>query len=1267
MGKKEDNIKKSKNLMDKLDRIRNIGIAAHIDHGKCVSGDSLISLTNGENVKAKELFERFENKGKLIKNNRDEKVYRVKNLFVNSLNKDNKKIKEGKVTHVWRLKKTDPLVEITVENGRSIKTTPEHRFLVLNNENGDILEKRADAIKHDDVIVCARKLLHNGITEKQLKEEIIHRLGLNEGFYTHLDKKLKERLHNEILKMGLKKIYTQLDIPVKEKSFYHMVWRGEYRIGILNKVCEFFEIDLAEVYDNLNWINFREIKHRGSHSSLQMRLPLDFKEFYYLAGLFFGDGDSNGSITNNHPFIQERVKKIGEHLGINCIIRNFNERATRIEIGGITLKKLLESLFEYPDKKKSNNIKIPCLLEVSPKPFIAAFIRGYMDADGTVENGRSAVSAGSVSFEYLNKLQLLLYKFDIGSILNRKKGTIYISGKSSLEMFKEIGFSIPEKKERFLNLLEKSSISKLDYIPLSGQVLKGIRTKTGIPAHRVSKYYRNYEENIIGLSKQSLNTISERFSCLGVDDDCLSGLRDLTYDDLMFLKVSSVNEHFNEEFVYDFSVEQFHNFVADGIIIHNTTLSDNLLAGCGMMSEELAGKQLVLDFDEQEQDRGITINTASASMVHEFEGHEYLVNLLDTPGHVDFGGDVTRAMRAVDGCIVVVCAVEGAMPQTETVIRQALREKVKPILFINKVDRLINELRVNPEEMQQRFVKIITKFNELLNKTISDDFKGKWNVKVEDGSVAFGSAFYNWAISAPYMQKSGLSFKDIYDYCNNNKQKELAKKTPIHEVLLDMVVDHLPSPQIAQRYRIPHIWRGDPNSKLGKSMIETDDDGPLAIMITKIVMDPHAGEVAVGRVYSGKVERGHEVYVIGMPRLNRVQQVNLMVGADRIPVEFVSAGNIVAATGIRDAIAGSTVTDDPDAESFERIIHISEPVVTVAVEAKNTKDLPKLIEVLRVISKADPSIQVDINQETGENLMSGMGELHLEITEYRIRKEHGVDIVTSEPIVVYRESVAKKSPNKFEGKSPNKHNRFYIEVEPLPENIVKALYNNEIPENVKKFKNEVVKKLQDLGMSKEVAKGVFSVKGLNLIADVTKGIQYLFETRELIKEAFDEVMRSGPTASEPCQGLLVRLVDAKLHEDAIHRGPAQVIPAVRNAIYGAITVSEPILLEPVQKVFISTPQDLMGDASRELNQRRAVVRDMITEKDMVNIDAKAPVAEMFGFASAIRSATGGRVLWNTENLGFEPLPRQLQTEVVKQIRERKGLKPEPYPPSYYMD
>jgi len=707
-----------------------------------------------------------------------------------------------------------------------------------------------------------------------------------------------------------------------------------------------------------------------------------------------------------------------------------------------------------------------------------------------------------------------------------------------------------------------------------------------------------------------------------------------------------------------------------GIAAHidhgKTTFSDNLIAGCGMMSEELAGKQLVLDYDEQEQARGITINAASASMVHNYKDKQYLINLIDTPGHVDFGGDVTRAMRAVDGCIVLVCAVEGAMPQTETVIRQALREKVKPILFINKVDRLINELRLSPEEMQQQFVKIIAKVNELLDRFMPEEFKGKWAVKVEDGSVAFGSAVNNWAISAPYMKQSGLSFKDIYEYCKKNDQKTLAKKSPIHEVILSMVITHLPSPDIAQRYRIPHIWHGDLESPLGKAMITTDENGPLGLMITKIILDPHAGEVAVGRMYGGKIIRGQEVYVAGMPNKNRVQQVNVMVGADRIPVEWVSAGNIAAITGVRDAIAGCTIVDAPDIEPFERIVHISEPVVTVAVEAKNTKDLPKLVEVLRMISKADPSIQVQINQETGENLMSGMGELHLEITEYRIRNDHKLDIVCSEPIVVYRETVGKTTPQKFEGKSPNKHNRFYMIVEPLPDGIVKALYDNEIPDNVKKFKKEAVKILTDLGMEKDVAKGVFGIHGLNMITDTTKGIQYLFETRDLIKEAFDEVMRSGPITNEPAQGILVKLVDAKLHEDAIHRGPAQVIPAARNAINGAIVCSDPTLLEPIQRVFISTPQEIMGEANRELNSRRAEIKDMTTEGDLVNIDAIAPVAEMFGFASAIRSATGGRVLWNTENRGFVPLPRQLQTDVIHKIRERKGLKPDPYPPEYYM-
>jgi elongation factor 2 len=403
----------------------------------------------------------------------------------------------------------------------------------------------------------------------------------------------------------------------------------------------------------------------------------------------------------------------------------------------------------------------------------------------------------------------------------------------------------------------------------------------------------------------------------------------------------------------------------------------------------------------------------------------------------------------------------------------------------------------------------------------------------------------------------------------------------------------------------------------------------------------------------------------GMPKKNRVQQVSVMVGDSRISVDGVSAGNIAAVTGLRDAIAGSTVSDITDMEPFEKITHISEPVVTVAVEAKHTSDLPKLVETLRSISKADPSIIVEINQESGEALMSGMGELHLEITEYRIKNEHGIDIKTSTPIVIYRETVKGKS-SKFEGKSPNKHNYLYVEIEPLPEEIVKGLYSGDVPSDPKKHKKEVMKTLQDLGMDKREAKGVFAIQGTNIMTDVTKGIQYLFETRELLKEAFQEVVKSGPQANEPLQAVKVRLVDAKLHEDAIHRGPAQIIPAMRNAIYGSLTVAGPVLLEPMQKVYVSVPQELMGNVTRELQQRRASVTDISSEKDMTIIHGKAPVAEMFGFASSIRSVTGGRVLWNTENLGFEVLPMHLQENITSQIRQRKGLKPEPWPASHYM-
>ncbi|UTB31486.1 MAG: elongation factor EF-2 [Methanobacterium sp. ERen5] len=705
-----------------------------------------------------------------------------------------------------------------------------------------------------------------------------------------------------------------------------------------------------------------------------------------------------------------------------------------------------------------------------------------------------------------------------------------------------------------------------------------------------------------------------------------------------------------------------------GIVAHidhgKTTLSDNLLAGAGMISSELAGDQRFLDFDEQEQARGITIDAANVSMVHKYKDEDYLINLIDTPGHVDFGGDVTRAMRAVDGAVVVVCAVEGIMPQTETVLRQALKENVRPVLFINKVDRLINELKLEGDELQNRFLKIIASANKLIKNMAPEEFKKEWLARVDDGSVAFGSAYHNWAINVPMMQKTGITFNDIREACRDDKQKDLADKVPIHDVLLGMVVDHLPSPDISQRYRVPSIWNGDIESVEGQGMINTDPDSPLAVMITNVSIDKHAGEIATGRVYGGTIEKGTEIFFVGSHGKARTQQVGVYMGPERINTDKVPAGNIVAITGARNAMAGETVTNyGTKIAPFEGIEHISEPVVTVAVEAKNTKDLPKLIEVLRQVGKEDPTVRVEINEETGEHLISGMGELHLEIITYRIN-EKGVEIETSAPIVVYRETIGGKATN-VEGKSPNKHNRYYLDIEPLSDEMFKAIQEGTIKEGRVKGKENAAT-FAEYGLTKDESKKVWDVYKRSVFINMTRGIQYLDEIKELLLEGFESALDDGPIAREKVMGLKISLKDAKIHEDAVHRGPAQVLPAIRKAVYGSIMLAQPMLMEPIQKVFINVPQDYMGAATREIQNRRGQIVDMSQEGDMATIESTVPVAEMFGFAGDIRSAAEGRCLWSTESAGFVRLPNELQKTIIKEIRQRKGLNPEPYGPDHYI-
>ena len=702
--------------------------------------------------------------------------------------------------------------------------------------------------------------------------------------------------------------------------------------------------------------------------------------------------------------------------------------------------------------------------------------------------------------------------------------------------------------------------------------------------------------------------------------------------------------------------------IATSAHIHHgkTAMTDNLLAAAGMMSSKLAGDLeggMTTWQHSDEQERLLTVDAANVSMVHEVGDKEFLINLIDTPGHVDFGGNVTRAMRAIDGTTVLVCAVEGIMPQTETVMRQALRERVKPILFINKVDRMIKELKLTPEGMQEKFMKIIEHFNLLIEQIAEKEFREKWKVNVQDGSVIFGSARDNWALSLAFMKKRGITFKDIIDLYSKPEEERkewVWKNAALYEVLLDSVVRHLPSPVVAQKYRIPKIWQGDSESDFGKDLVNCNENGEVAFIITNTIIDPRSGkEISAGRLFSGTLRPGMEVYLNNEKKKQKIQQVLVYNGIKPEQLDAVPSGNVLAITGIISR-PGETITINPQ-ESFESIRHIFDPVITKSISVSKPQDLPKLIEVLKRVAKEDPSLHIEINEETGENLISGMGELHLEIIENRIKTEKGVEVKTGEPIVVYRETVMKAGGD-GEGKSPNKHNLFFIKVEPLEDAVYQAIKKGEIPEGRTKKKNEELwKKLNECGISNDEARQYRHIYKECVLLDTVRGEVHMGEVIEMIMDGFEQVVNAGVLAREPCMKLKISIVDIKLHEDAIHRGPAQVYPAIRDSIRMSIESATPALYEPVQTLLVEGPIENMGDLTKLFQSKRGQIIDINQEAGQVAIKIKLPVAEMIGLASEVRSATEGRGTFSMVDQSFERVPPSIQPAVIKQIRDRKGL------------
>jgi elongation factor 2 len=714
--------------------------------------------------------------------------------------------------------------------------------------------------------------------------------------------------------------------------------------------------------------------------------------------------------------------------------------------------------------------------------------------------------------------------------------------------------------------------------------------------------------------------------------------------------------------------DQIRNF---GVIAHvdhgKTTMSDSLLAASGIISPSVAGQALALDSMKLEQNRQMTIRGANVTLFYETDGKEYVINMIDTPGHIDFTGRVTRALRAIDGAVVVSDSVEGIMTQTETVTRQALEERVRPVLYINKIDRLVKELKLDAAAMQKWLANIISHFNQLIDIYAEPEIKEKWKVSIESNTVAFGSAKDRWGFNFNMYKKTGIGFKQVYEaYTSSdpNAIKALSEKSPLHDAVLGMVVQHHPPPHVAQKYRIPKIWPGDLNSDIGKALVACDEKGPALMMVTTINVDPQAGRVATGRLFSGTIKDGDDVFLIDAKRPGRVQSVNIYMGNTREIVSVIPAGNIPALLGLDYAIAGETISTVKGAQAFESIKYVSEPVVTIAVEPKHPKDLPKLVEALRRITVEDPNLVVKINEETGETLMAGMGVLHLEIAT-SLLQEAGLEIVTTQPLINYRETIrAKAGP--IMSKSPNKHNKIFMRVEALPDDILDMIRTGKIKEDMDK--KEMAKLLRDKGWSADEARSVaaIDVSG-NMLIDETKGVQFLQESMDSIRSGFDDVIRNGPIAHEQVRGVKFVLHHFVPHEDPAHRGLAQLMPATRRAMLGSMLIADPVLLEPILGIEVKCPQDLIGQVSSVLSGKRGKLLNVEQKGIIAIMQGEVPASETFDLSEKMRGATAGKALWNTYFKAWQPVPNSIFRTLVADVRKRKGLNPEPPSPDEFID
>lgn len=804
-----------------------------------------------------------------------------------------------------------------------------------------------------------------------------------------------------------------------------------------------------------------------------------------------------------------------------------------------------------------------------------------------------------------------------------------------------------------------------------------------------------------------------------------------------------------------------------------STLTDSLISKAGIIAEALAGEKRIMDTRDDEQARSITIKSTSISLYYERTEEKeekqikvpYLINLIDSPGHVDFSSEVTAALRVTDGALVVVDCIEGVCVQTETVLRQAITERIKPILWLNKVDRVFLELKPTLEECYKNFRNSIESVN-VICQTYRDEKLGNIEVLPITGKVGFGSGLHAWGFTLNdfarmYCSKFGLSVekmmkklwgenyydpkakqwvkknaegkfergfnqfclkpikilfdtimsdqKETYDkiikalnlkfskkdLASINKTKDMLKLVmrtwlPAGNALLDMIAQHLPSPVTAQAYRVENLYSGPLDSPEAEAVRKCDAKGPMSMYVSKMVPTDDKGRfIAFGRVFSGSIRTGQEIRILGPDYefgkkkdlfIKKIQRTLLMMGGKTEQISDCPAGNVCGLVGIDQFLAKSgTLTDSAAFYPFHTMKFSVAAVVKVAVDTKNAQDLPKLVEGLKRLSKADPLVQCSTSK-SGQHIIAGAGELHLEICLKDLREDFmkGAPIVVSEPIVSFAETVNGKTgedtnykyPNICVAKSPNKHNRLYMYAEPLEEKFVAAVDSGDVKlaGDMKAFGRNLAEKYNwDVGMARKIWTFGCPPDALgNCVVDTTKGIQFLNEIKDHVVGAFMQVTNSGILCDEMMRGIRFNITDVKLHADAIHRGAGQIMPCAKKTFFACQIASFPKLLEPMYLVDILVPNSAHSGVFTTLNTKRGEI-EKIEDRigtPLSQIQAYLPVMESFGFTELLRKNTGGQAFpqmkfshWKL--VSGDPFKEDTPAyNILMDTRKRKGLKVE---------